>query len=76
MHHTHNHHRHHPPQDFSLKNPNRFRALIGAFANSNLAQFHAADGRGSKLVGDMVLAVDKINPQVRGRGWKEVGGLG
>lgn len=53
--------------DFSMKNPNRFRALIGAFANSNLAQFHAEDGRGYVLVADMVLAVDKLNPQVAAR---------
>jgi len=53
--------------DFSMKNPNRFRALIGAFANSNLARFHAEDGRGYVLVADMVLAVDKLNPQVAAR---------
>jgi aminopeptidase N len=53
--------------DFSMKNPNRFRALIGAFANSNLARFHSEDGRGYALVADMVLAVDKLNPQVAAR---------
>lgn len=31
---------------FSLNNPNRVRALIGAFAANNPAAFHAADGSG------------------------------
>lgn len=52
-------------QDFSLKNPNRVRSLISAFANSNLPQFHAIDGRGYQLVTDVIIAVDKINPQVK-----------
>jgi aminopeptidase N len=41
------------------------RSLISAFANSNLPQFHAIDGRGYQLVTDVIIAVDKINPQVR-----------
>ena len=27
-----------------MKNPNKVRALIGAFAGQNLVNFHAADG--------------------------------
>ena len=50
--------------DFSFKNPNRVRALIGAFANMNLAHFHGEDGRGYEMVADVVLEVDKINPLV------------
>lgn len=50
--------------DFSLKNPNRVRALVGAFANMNLAHFHRDDGRGYQLVGDVVQKVDQINPLV------------
>jgi len=49
-------------RDFTLNNPNRFRALIGAFG-VNQRWFHAADGRGYALYADQVLALDPINPQ-------------
>ena len=48
--------------DFTIANPNRLRALVGAFAVNQRA-FHAAGGRGYRFVGDMILAVDKLNPQ-------------
>ena len=51
---------------FSLKNPNRVRALIGAFA-ANPSAFHAADGSGYAFVADQVLALDPMNPQVASR---------
>ncbi|WP_287881305.1 aminopeptidase N [Aquitalea sp.] len=51
---------------FSLKNPNKARALIGTFSN-NMAHFHAADGRGYRFLADQVLALDAINPQVASR---------
>lgn len=54
-------------KDFSIKNPNAVRALVGAFANMNLAQFHREDGQGYKLVGDTVLEVDKVNGLVAAR---------
>jgi len=50
--------------DFSFKNPNRVRALVGAFANTNLAHFHSPDGRAYEMVADVVLKVDKLNPLV------------
>jgi aminopeptidase N len=49
-------------QDFMLTNPNRARALIGAFAVNQRA-FHTPDGRGYRFVADQLLALDKINPQ-------------
>ena len=52
---------------FSLRNPNKVRALIGAFSQSNPVQFHAADGSGYKLLADAILALDEINPQVAAR---------
>ena len=52
---------------FSLANPNRVRALIGAFAQGNPTQFHRADGEGYDFVADMVLALDPKNPQVAAR---------
>ncbi|RFB78426.1 aminopeptidase N [Methylovirgula sp. 4M-Z18] len=52
---------------FSLANPNRTRALIGAFATGNQTQFHRADGAGYELVIDVVARLDATNPQVAAR---------
>ena len=52
---------------FSLANPNRVRALIGAFALANQTQFNRADGAGYDFVVDTVLALDRKNPQVAAR---------
>jgi aminopeptidase N len=52
--------------DFTLSNPNRLRALVGAFA-SNQRAFHDASGRGYRFVADMILAADKLNPQSAAR---------
>jgi aminopeptidase N len=54
-------------KDFSLANPNRARALIGAFASGNPTRFHAADGSGYALLADVVLEVDPKNPQLAAR---------
>lgn len=50
-------------ESFSLRNPNKVRALLGAFTN-NPTVFHAKDGSGYDFIADQTLAVDKINPQV------------
>lgn len=52
---------------FNMRNPNRVRALIGAFATANPVHFHAADGAGYRFLADQVLALDPINPQVAAR---------
>ncbi len=52
---------------FSLGNPNRVRALIGAFAAGNPTQFNRPDGAGHRFVAEMVLALDGKNPQVAAR---------
>jgi len=52
--------------DFSLANPNRMRSLVAAFA-ANQHAFHHASGRGYRFVADMILAVDKLNPQTGSR---------
>jgi len=52
---------------FSLKNPNRARALLGSFAMANQVRFHAADGGGYRLLADSVIALDAMNPQVASR---------
>ncbi|WP_066700741.1 aminopeptidase N [Sphingobium amiense] len=53
-------------KDFTLANPNRVRALIGAFA-ANQWGFHQASGRGYALVADCIVALDRINPQTAAR---------
>ncbi|MCA1777840.1 MAG: aminopeptidase N [Xanthomonadaceae bacterium] len=52
---------------FSLKNPNKVRALIGSFGMHNPFAFHRADGAGYQLVGEVVRELDSINPQVAAR---------
>lgn len=51
---------------FSARNPNRWRSLVSNFAANQWA-FHDASGRGYRFVSDMILAVDRINPQVAAR---------
>ena len=52
---------------FTLSNPNRARSLIFGFCNANPSRFHAADGSGYALWAEMVIALNKINPQVAAR---------
>jgi aminopeptidase N len=52
---------------FSLKNPNKVRALVGAFTQANPRHFHAQDGSGYAFLRDMLVTLDKINPQVAAR---------
>jgi len=52
---------------FSIGNPNRVRALIGAFAQTNQTQFNRADGAGYDFLAGHVLALDAKNPQVAAR---------
>ncbi|KAK7251338.1 hypothetical protein RIF29_34435 [Crotalaria pallida] len=48
---------------FDLRNPNRAYSLIGGFCVSPV-NFHAKDGSGYKFLREIVLQLDKINPQV------------
>lgn len=50
-------------EKFTLKNPNRLRSVISSFASCQ-SKFHAKDGSGYEFLGDMVLEVDQLNPQV------------
>ena len=52
---------------FDLKNPNKVRAVIGAFASTNPVNFHAADGAGYRFLADQIMAIDKFNPQTAAR---------
>jgi aminopeptidase N len=52
--------------DFTLKNPNRVRSLYMAFTGAPQG-FHAASGEGYRLIADLILALDPINPQTAAR---------
>jgi aminopeptidase N len=52
---------------FNIRNPNRVRALIGAFVTANPVHFHAADGSGFNFLAEQVLSLDPLNPQVAAR---------
>ncbi|KAJ3693074.1 hypothetical protein LUZ60_012169 [Juncus effusus] len=51
---------------FDLRNPNKVYSLIGGFCGSPV-NFHAKDGSGYKFLGEIVVQLDKINPQVASR---------
>src|SRR5690348_3705290 len=52
--------------DFTMSNPNRLRSLAGVFGANHWA-FHSPDGRGYAFLADMIIAADKLNPQVAAR---------
>ncbi|MEX0732054.1 MAG: aminopeptidase N [Aquisalimonadaceae bacterium] len=52
---------------FEIRNPNRIRALVGAFAQNNQLRFHRVDGAGYTLLADVVGELDGVNPQVAAR---------
>ncbi|MEO6092242.1 MAG: aminopeptidase N [Novosphingobium sp.] len=52
--------------DFTLANPNRARALYMAMA-VNPGAFHASDGEGYRLIADLILTLDPINPHTAAR---------
>ena len=53
--------------DFDLKNPNKVRAVLGGFCMRNPAQFHREDGAGYQFLAELILQLDKLNPQVASR---------
>ncbi len=53
--------------DFDLKNPNRARSVIGAFAAGNQVRFHDVSGEGYSFLADAVIALDQINGQTAAR---------
>jgi len=54
-------------KSFSFDNPNRVRALIGAFAAGNQIGFHRADGAAYVYYADILLELDRSNPQLAAR---------
>ncbi|AJY48196.1 aminopeptidase N [Martelella endophytica] len=52
---------------FDALNPNRVRALVGAFASSNPTGFNRPDGAGYRFFADFILDADKRNPTLTAR---------
>ena len=52
---------------FELANPNRFRALVGAFSQGNQVRFHAPGGEGYRFLTDQLCRLIPVNPQVAAR---------
>ncbi len=52
---------------FERKNPNRVRALVGAFSQGNQLHFHDASGAGYAFLADEVISLDPANPTLAAR---------
>ena len=52
---------------FSIENPNKVRALIGAFCTNNHVRFHERNGAGYVFLADKILQLNAINPQIAAR---------
>jgi aminopeptidase N len=52
-------------EKFDLGNPNRVRAVIGAF--SGTMAFHAKDGSGYEFIADKIIELDGFNPHIAAR---------
>lgn len=52
---------------FTIRNPNKVRSVIGAFANNNLINFHRANGAGYRFLADRVIELNLMNPQIASR---------
>ncbi len=52
---------------FEIRNPNKVRAVIGAFCGQNAVNFHQTDGAGYRFLADQVIALNSINPQIAAR---------
>ena len=52
---------------FDIRNPNKVRALIGAFASNNPVGFHRPDGEAYRFLADVVIELDALNPQIASR---------
>ena len=53
--------------DFTMRNPNRVRSLVGAFAQGNPVRFHDLSGAGYAFLADRVIELDTLNPQIAAR---------
>lgn len=49
--------------DWSISNPNKVRALFGAFIR-NIRHFHSSDGKGYAFIGSKIQELSRSNPQI------------
>ncbi len=60
-----------------VPNPNRVRAVLGAFWRENLRAYHRPDGAGYRLLAEQVGQLDRHNPQIAAKladgllGWRD-----
>ena len=54
-------------KQYSIKNPNRVRSVIGSFAFYNTLGFHDLSGSGYEFLTDYLMKLDDINPQATAR---------
>jgi aminopeptidase N len=65
-------------QAFDLKNPNRVRALLGAYALGNPYRFNTDGEKAFAVLKDAVLKIDRLNPSLAARllsaleGWRRL----
>jgi len=52
---------------YDSKNPNKIRALVSSFCNSNAINFHDKSGEGYKFLADKIIVLNKQNPQIASR---------
>jgi aminopeptidase N len=52
---------------FSMRNPNKVRALIGAFCSGNHYRFHDISGPGYAFLSDRIIELNASNPQIAAR---------
>ena len=52
---------------YNNRNPNRIRALVGAFSMANPTGFNRADGEGYRFLAGEILSIDPKNPQLAAR---------
>jgi hypothetical protein len=48
---------------FDIKNPNKVYSLVGGLCASSV-NFHNSDGSGYAFLGDLIVKLDALNPQV------------
>ena len=51
---------------FDATSPNKLRALVGGFI-SNMSQFHAGNGEGYEFLAELLIELDRKNPQIAAR---------
>jgi len=53
--------------DFDITNPNKVRSVVCGFCSQNLVNFHKKDGSGYHFLAEIILKLDKLNPQIASR---------